>query len=73
MAHIGKEFRFRPVGGLGALFFGKVVGVGVRKLGLLALQLVLRGGEIADGGHQSPLGIAQPFLVALQKRDVGAD
>jgi hypothetical protein len=73
MAHIGEEFGFRPVGGLRTLFFGEIIGVGVGKLGLLPLQLVLRGGEVADGGHQPAFGIAQPFLMTLQKGDIGAD
>ncbi len=73
VAHIGEELGLGLVGGLGAFFLRLIIGVGDGQFGLLALQLALRGGEIADGRHQPPFLFAQALLMALEKRDVGAD
>ena len=73
MAHVGEEFGLRLVGGLGPFLLRLIVGIGGRQLFLLPLQLLLRGGEVADRRHQAPLGFAQPLLMALHHRDVCSD
>ena len=73
MAHIGEEFRLRPVGRLGAgllarIFVGEI-GEALRLLlGEEALLL-----QVAHRHHQFAFREQQPLLVLLERRDVGAD
>ena len=72
MAHIGKEFRLRPVCRFSAGFFtGIFVGQISEALGLLVSQQALFL-QIANRHHQGALREQQTFFLFLQRRNIGS-
>ena len=73
VAHVGEEFGLGAVGALGLRLLVEVALGEVGELVGLRFELLARLLEVRDDGDELLLGFDQLLLVALQRRDVGAD